>query len=125
MLFRSWLYNYFAGRFFGVRNDQDLRRCALGLRDEGMLPGARFVLTRTQVQFFAPDFEQFMRVVWMILLHPTVHRFSRDQQCAVIDYVYDHLWSRGLPLLQEQDHVVIYRTGDRGVTPKTASRKTR
>jgi hypothetical protein len=106
----TWLYNHFAGRFFGVRNDQDLRRCGRALRRQARLPGARFALTRSQVQFFAPSFEEFMGVVWMILLHPTVHRFSRDQQCEVIEYVYGELWSRGLPLVQEQDHLMIYRT---------------
>ena len=52
-----------------------------------------------------------MGVIWMILLHPTVHRFSREQQCEVIEHVYQHLWSRRRPLVQEQDHLVIYRMG--------------
>ena len=48
-------------------------------------------------------------VIWMILLHPTVHRFAREQQCAVIEHVYRHLWSLRRPLVQEQDHLIIYR----------------
>jgi hypothetical protein len=105
----TWLYNHFAGRFFGVRNDQDLRRFAAGLRRDRRFAAAHIVATRSDVTFFTPDFEQFMGVIWMILLHPTVHRFSRAQQIEVIEYVYRHLWSRGLPLIQEQDHLVIYR----------------
>jgi len=105
----TWLYNHFAGAFFGVRNDQDLRRCGRTLRGDARFAGAHIVLSRSQVRFFSPSFEEFMGVIWMILLHPTVHRFSRDQQCAVIEHVYHHLWSRGLPLIQENDHLVIYR----------------
>ena len=55
------------------------------------------------------DFERFMAVVWMILLHPTVHQFSEEQQREVIEWVYGNLWSRGMPLVQIQDHAVIYR----------------
>ena len=45
----------------------------------------------------------------MILLHPTVHRFSEAQQREVIEWVYGELWSLGLPLVQMQEHLVIYR----------------
>lgn len=38
-----------------------------------------------------------------------MHRFSRAQQCEVIEHVYRTLWRRGLPLVQEQDYLVIYR----------------
>ena len=54
-------------------------------------------------------FEIFMAVVWMILLHPNVHRFSEAQQREVIEWVYGELWSRGLPLVQIQEHLVIHR----------------
>jgi hypothetical protein len=68
------------------------------------------VLTRSsRVDFFVDDFEIFMAVVWMILLHPHVHQFSEAQQREVIEWVYGELWSRGLPLVQMQDHLVIYR----------------
>jgi hypothetical protein len=107
----TWLYNHFAGECFGVRNDQDLRRFRRVLRRDRRFDGARIVAARSRVPFYCPDFEQFMGVVWMILLHPTVHCFSRAQQAGVIEYVYRHLWSRGRPLVQEQDHLVIYRGG--------------
>ena len=29
-----------------------------------------------------------MAVVWMILLHPNVHRFTEEQQREVIEWVY-------------------------------------
>ena len=68
------------------------------------------VLTRSNlVHFFAPDFGEFMSVVWMILLHPNVHVFLEEQQREVIEFVYGNVWSRGLPLVQLQDHMVIYR----------------
>jgi hypothetical protein len=109
----TWLYDRFAGQYFGVRNDQDLRAFGRALRGDRRFGGARIVAARSHVHFFVPDFEQFMGVIWMILLHPTVHRFSRAQQCEVIEYVYRELWSRGRPLVQEQDHLVIYRMPER------------
>ena len=105
----TWLYNHFAGKYFDVRNDQDLRRFARTLRRDPRFAGARIVAARSRVQFLTPSFEEFMGVIWMILLHPTVHRFSRDQQREVVEHVYRRLWSRGVPLVQEQDHLVIYR----------------
>jgi hypothetical protein len=107
----TWLYNHFAYKFFGSRNDQDLAACAVELRDDPGLAGAHIVSEKSRVQFFVDDFERFMAVVWMILLHPTVHRFTEAQQREVIELVYGNLWSRGLPLVQVQDHVVIYRGG--------------
>ena len=105
----TWLYNHFAGMYFGVRNQQDLRRFGRRLRRDRRFAGARIVSARSRVAFFAPDFEQFMGVVWMILLHPRVHRFSPAQQETISEHVYHHLWSRRLPLVQEQDHLMIYR----------------
>lgn len=105
----TWLYNHFACQYFGVHNDQDLRRFGRTLRREDALRGAAITLARSRVQFRAPDFEQLMGVVWMILLHPTVHRFSPAQQVAVIEHVYEHIWCPARPLVQEQDHLVIYR----------------
>lgn len=105
----TWLYNHFAGRFFGHHNDQDLRACAAGLAADPRLAGAQVRTKSSRVEFFVDDFAQFMAVVWMILLHPNVHPFSEEQQREVVEWVYENLWSRGLPLVQVQDHVVIYR----------------
>jgi hypothetical protein len=105
----TWLYNHFAGRCFGVHNDQDLRHFGRTLRGDPRFAGARIVAARSRVQFFTPNFEEFMGVIWMILLHPTVHRFSREQQREIVEHVYRRLWSRGVPLVQEQDHLIVYR----------------
>src|SRR5262249_6548683 len=62
----TWLYNHFAGKFFGHRNDQDLRAFARAADRGGML-GAVQILTKTdRVRFFVDDFRALMSVVWMI-----------------------------------------------------------
>jgi hypothetical protein len=72
----TWLYNHFLGKFFGARNDQDLRGFAEVLKKRPLFRKAQ-VLTRTsRVRFRAPDFEKLMAVVWMILLFPDVHPYS-------------------------------------------------
>jgi hypothetical protein len=112
----TWLYNHFAERFFGCHNDQNLLECADELRSDGRFSDAQLLSRSSRVEFFVDDFEQFMAVVWMILLHPNVHNFNEEQQREVIAWIYDNLWSRGLPLVQIQDHVVIYRgTGRAGL----------
>jgi hypothetical protein len=103
------LYNRFASEFFGCRNEQDLAACAGELRENPQFADAQVLNRTSRVEFFVDDFERFMAVVWMILLHPTVHCFSEEQQREVIEVVYADLWSRGLPLIQQQDHLVIYR----------------
>jgi hypothetical protein len=105
------LYNHFAGRFFGHHNDQDLRACAAELAADPRFGDARVLTSSSRVEFFVDDFEQFMAVVWMILLHPHVHRFTDEQQREVVEWVYANLWSRGVPLVQVQDHLAIYRGG--------------
>ncbi|MCI0607165.1 class I SAM-dependent methyltransferase [bacterium] len=105
----TWLYNHFAGQFFGAKNDQDLKGFARELRRDPAFAGSQ-VLTRTsRVEFHVDDFERFMSVVWMILLHPYVHVYSRDQQSEITEYVYTKLWERGVPLVQMQDHLAVYR----------------
>jgi hypothetical protein len=112
----TWLYNHFARQFFGCQNDQDLRACADELRGDARFNTAQIVEKRSRVEFFVDDFEQFMAVVWMILLHPDVHLFTEEQQRAVIEFVYNNIWIRGLPLVQLQDHLVVYRgTGLQGL----------
>jgi hypothetical protein len=105
----TWLYNHFAGRFFGHENDQDLRACAAGLSAAPAFADAQVLTRSSRVEFYVDDFEQFMAVAWMILLHPAVHRFTEAQQREVVEFVYANLYSRGVPLVQLQDHMVIYR----------------
>jgi hypothetical protein len=109
----TWLYNHFAGRFFGVANDQDLPACAAELRRDPDFASAQVLTRRSVVEFFVDDFARFMSVVWMILLHPNVHRYDAEQRIEITDYVYRELWSRGRPLVQRQDHLAVYRSGPR------------
>jgi hypothetical protein len=93
-----------------------LRATAESLREDARFAGAQVLAKSSQVEFFVDDFQRFMAVVWMILLHPNVHQYNEDQQREVIEFVYANLWSQGLPLVQLQDHVVIYRgTGISGL----------
>jgi hypothetical protein len=105
----TWLYNHYAERFFGCRNDQDLIACANQLRTDPRMSDAQILTKSSRVEFFVDDFEQFMAVVWMILLHPNVHAFSEEQQTEVIEWVYGRLWSQSIPLVQIQDHLVVYK----------------
>lgn len=105
----TWLYNHFAGKFCGAHNDQDLRAFARELARQ--TPGLRVRARSSRVQFFVDDFERFMGVVWMILLYPNVHHYTRDQMVEVIEHVYEHFWRRGVPLVQVQDHLVAYLGG--------------
>ncbi|MCC5953834.1 MAG: class I SAM-dependent methyltransferase [Acidimicrobiia bacterium] len=105
----SSLYARWAGRFFGAHNDQDLGEFARWLRRSDHLEGAQVATRRSTVRFDHPDFEAFMAVVWMLLLHPDVHCFSPQQQDEVTEWVYRELWAPGVPLRQEQHHLVLQR----------------
>ena len=112
----TWLYNHFAGRFFGHVNDQDLGAFARAARRDDAFGNAQ-VLTKTdRVRFFVDDFRALMSVVWMILLYPNVHRYSPAQRREITEHVYRRLYARRRPLYQDQDHLVIYRgIGARGL----------
>ena len=101
----TWLYNHFAGRFCGAHNDQDLAGFARELRS----PGMRVLRKSTRVDFRVDDFERLMGVVWMILLYPNVHHYTREQRVEIIEHVYERFWLPSVPLAQVQDHVVLYR----------------
>jgi hypothetical protein len=112
----TWLYNHFAGRYFGAHNDQDLKGFARELRRDPALARARVMTKTSRVEFRVDDFERFMGVIWMILLHPYVHVYTHDQQSEITEYVYTKLWERNAPLVQMQDHLVVYRgKGIRGL----------
>lgn len=107
----TWLYNHFAGRFFGARNTQNLRAFGEELASTSRLGRAIVTVKTTQVRFLVDDFEALMGVVWMILLHPRVHAFSPEQQDEVTEFIYQQLWLPNRPLMQDQDHLVIRRGG--------------
>lgn len=105
----TWLYNHFAGRFFGHRNNQDLLKFKKELSKSSTFRRAQVMSKTSQVRCFVNDFDKFMAVMWMILLYPAVHRYSLKQRKEIISYVYKKFWRKKRPLLQEQDHLVVYR----------------
>jgi len=105
----TWLYNHFVGKFFGHRNNQDLLKFKKELEKIPLFKKAQ-VLSRTDhVQFFTADFEKFMAVIWMVLLHPVVHNYSPAQREEITEFVYKKFWREKRPLMQAQDHLVVYR----------------
>jgi hypothetical protein len=105
----TWLYNYFVGKFFGLKNEQDLFRFKNSLKTDPVYRKAQILSKKSRVHFFVDDFEQFMAVVWMILLYPNVHQYTLKQREEITKYIYDNFWRRKRPLWQMQDHMVIYR----------------
>ncbi|MFO0984288.1 MAG: class I SAM-dependent methyltransferase [Planctomycetota bacterium] len=105
----TWLYNHFAGEFCGHHNTQDLRVLARQLRSDPRLASVRVGLRTSVVQFAVPDFDALMAVVWMILLYPQVHDYTRAQRLTVARHVHRRFFRAARPLVQEQDHLVIYR----------------
>jgi hypothetical protein len=105
----TWLYNHFAGKFFGHRNDQDLRAFARAAQRERTLGTAQILTKTDRVRFFVDDFHALMSVVWMILLYPNVHRYTREQRREITAHVYRKLFARRAALFQDQDHLVVYR----------------
>lgn len=105
----TWLYQRFAGRFFGMRNDQDLRAFARELARDPAYGDAQVHAKSTLVDFWCDDFARFMSVVWMILLYPNVHDYTPAQRIEITTHVYEKLWRRRRPMVQVQDHLVLYR----------------
>jgi len=105
----TWLYQHFAGKFFGVVNDQDLRACGLALSQYRPFSRDLILKRRDRVCFQPKTFAEMMAVVWMILLYPNVHRYSQPQREEICEYVLKSFWQVGRPLLQDQDHLVVYR----------------
>jgi hypothetical protein len=103
----AWLYDHFAGEFFGCRNDQDLAVFGRYLAGSRILAGATVRVMTHRVRFFVKDFRKLMSVVWMILLYPEEHRYDKEQRREITEYVYDNFWLTGEPLFQLQDHLVI------------------
>ncbi|MFH1877966.1 MAG: class I SAM-dependent methyltransferase [Candidatus Omnitrophota bacterium] len=105
----TWLYNHFAGKYFGHRNNQDLLRFASQLRKNPVFSGAQILVRTNRVKFFVDDFEKFMAVIWMILLYPHVHLYSRKQREEITEFVYKKFWKKKRPLIQSQQHLVVYK----------------
>lgn len=105
----TWLYNHFAGKFCGAVNDQDLAAFAGELQADARFRKDRILARTDRVRFFAGDFGEFMAVVWMIMLYPSVHRYTPAQRREITEYVYETFWKPRRPLIQAQDHLVVYR----------------
>jgi hypothetical protein len=105
----GWLYEYFVSRFCGHHNRQDLQVLGQRLRDNAEAADCQVVMKQSRIRFSADTFEKFMAVVWMIMLYPSVHRFSDEQRQEVTEFMLDEFWAKQRPLWQLQDHLVIYR----------------
>lgn len=105
----TWLYNHFAGKFFGAHNDQDLCMFQKDLQTRPLFRGSQVLLRTNRVYFYVDDFRKFMSVVWMILLYPQVHRYTLSQREEITEFVYKNFWRSKKPLIQEQNHLVIYK----------------
>lgn len=105
----TWLYNHFVGKFFGNRNDQNLLNLKKELKKNSIFKNARILSRTSRVHFSTEDFEKFMAVVWMILLYPEVHEYSLAQREKITEFIYKKFWRKKRPLVQEQNHLVIYR----------------
>lgn len=105
----SWLYNHFAGKFCNHQNNQDLLAFAKQLKKEKLFSKAEMISKTNRIKFFVDDFEQFMSVVWMILLYPNVHPYSLEQRREMTEYMYKNFFVKKKPIYQDQDHLVIYR----------------
>jgi hypothetical protein len=105
----TWLYNHFAGKYFGIRNDQSLPSLKRQLKHHPEFRNAQIILKTSKVRFFIDDFEKLMKVVWMILLYPGVHDYSEDQKEEIASFVYDNFYLKKQPLFQKQHHLMLYR----------------
>ncbi len=105
----TWLYNHFAGKFFDCHNDQDLKTFGKKLTKNKAFSRAVFTRKTHKVKFWIDDFEKFMAVIWMILLYPDVHKYTRKQKEEITGYIYQNLWIRKKPLVQIQDHLIILK----------------
>ncbi|MFH1791337.1 MAG: class I SAM-dependent methyltransferase [Candidatus Omnitrophota bacterium] len=105
----TWLYNHFVGKFFGLQNTQSLKYLRQELAADRVFRGAQVYLKTDSVRFLPDTFTEFMTVVWMILLYPGVHKYSPAQRREVTEFVYDKFWKNKKPLVQEQDHLIVYK----------------
>ena len=107
----TWLYNHFAGKFFGIHTDQDLLRLRHDLSFDTALKNCQIVSEMEQVNFWVDDFEFFMSVVWMILLYPHGHDYTLEQRVEITEFIIEHFWAPKRPLVQTQDYVALHKLG--------------
>lgn len=107
----TWLYNFFANRFFGASTDQDLLGLRQELCDVYSLKDCEICTETRQVQFWSDDFDLFMAVVWMILLYPHAHNYTLEQRIEITEFVIENFWIPKRPLVQTQDYVTVHKLG--------------
>lgn len=112
----SWLYNQFAGRYFGIANDQSLPALKHQLESHPEFRDTKIIQKSSRVRFFVEDFEKLMKVVWMVLLYPGVHDYSETQKEEIVSFVYDNFFLKKQPLFQKQHHLILYRGINRPVS---------
>jgi hypothetical protein len=105
----TWLYNYFAGKFFGIKNNQSLPDLKKKLERSVLLKDSQLIIKTSHVKFFVNDFARFMKVIWMLLLYPDIHPYNDAQKEEIIRFMLDNFWLKKQPLLQKQHHLVLYR----------------
>jgi hypothetical protein len=105
----TWVYNYFAGKFCGCHNDQDLYALKNQLNKNFSFNNSQVLIKTSHVKFCVNDFEKLMAVVWMVLLCPGIHKYTFSQKESIVKYIYKYFWQSEKPLIQDQDHLVLYR----------------
>ncbi|MGB2600732.1 MAG: class I SAM-dependent methyltransferase [Candidatus Omnitrophota bacterium] len=105
----TWLYDHFVGKYFGRHNDQNLLEFKEELQRNSVFKNAQILSRTNRVRFFVNDFEKFMAVVWMILLYPNVYKYTKPQKEEITEFVYEEFWKKKKPLIQSQDHLVLYK----------------
>lgn len=50
-----------------------------------------------------------MEVIWMILLYPSVHDYTPKQKEEITEHIYKKFWLKKKPLIQHQDHLILYK----------------
>lgn len=105
----TWLYDHFAYKFCGCENNQDLGAFCRKLSLQALFKNTQILCATHKVNFYVDEFAKFMAVVWMILLYPNVHKYSLEQREEITEFVYNNFWIKKKPLIQEQDHLVVYR----------------
>lgn len=105
----TWLYNHFARKFSGSASDQDLTQLPQLLKKDDVFKHCQVDCESREVEFWVDDFERFMAVVWMILLYPHGHDYSLEQRIEITEFVIEHFWRPGRPLIQTQDYLTLHK----------------
>lgn len=105
----TWLYNYFAGKYFGHCNAQNIYELKKELGGNPVFKGAQIFATTHNVRFHIDNFSKFMAGIWMILLYPSVHKYTSPQKEEITEFIYKNYWQKKRPLIQAQDHLAVYK----------------